>query len=61
MNYLVVTVVSLVGGVGSIVSIERGNTIFAAIFAVVALAGFVAGWIWRMSHVDRDRDPPEIN
>ncbi|MGC2411240.1 MAG: hypothetical protein WA459_00880 [Stellaceae bacterium] len=61
MNYLVAIGVSLVGGVGSIVSIEWGNAIFAAIFAVIAVAGYVAACVWRMSHVDRDRDPPEIN
>jgi uncharacterized membrane protein len=55
MQYLALTVVTLVGGAGSFVSLDSGNPMFAVIFAVIAVAGFAAGCVWRMSHVARDR------
>jgi hypothetical protein len=43
MQYLALTVVTLVGGAGSFVSLDSGNPMFAVIFAVIAVAGFAAG------------------
>ena len=55
MQYLALTVVTLVGGAGSFVSLDSGNPIFAEICALIAVAGLAAGCVWSMSHIARDR------
>jgi membrane associated rhomboid family serine protease len=57
MNYVVMYGIALGGGViGGLVSLENQNTILAEIFAVIAVAGFIAACVWGMTHVARDRD-----
>jgi len=40
---------------GSFVSLDSGILISAQILVVITVVGFIAGFVWRVSHIPRDR------